>query len=156
MTFNVRWRWAGVLALGTLLTGCGDDTPAAPAPSPTPTPTPPTQVLSYQPVWELPRDFFIVEDFAIPGPGEITATVDWQSQNNNVDVVLTKAPCSIEQFFIRKKCPIYDQDTGPNRKPAVATFMAEASHQGPARIWVINKGPGAEKGSFIIEREVPQ
>ena len=157
MTFNVRSRLATALTLGVLLAACGDDTPATPTPSPTPTPTPPPQVLSYQPLWELDNNFYVVEEFAIPGPGEITATVDWQSGSNNVDVFLSKAPCSAKQFFGKdKRCKIYDKDEGPNRKPAVAHFTAGAEHVGGARIWVLNLGPSAEKGSFLIERQLPQ
>jgi hypothetical protein len=157
MTLSVRSRFAAALALGALLPACGDDTPATPTPSPTPTPTPAPQVLSYQPVWELENNFYIVEEFSIPGEGEITATVDWQSGSNNVDVFLTKAPCSAKQFFGKdRRCTVYDKDEGPSRKPAVARFTAGPSHVGGARIWVVNNGPAAERGSFLIERQTAQ
>ena len=157
MTFSAHSRLAATLAAGLLLQACGDDTPATPTPSPTPTPAPPAQVLSYQPVWELDSQFYIVEEFAIPAEGVITATVDWQSDSNNVDVYVTKAPCSAQEFFRGdKQCRIYDKDDAPSRKPAVATFTAEVGHIGGARIWVMNHGPSSEKGSFIIERQLPQ
>ena len=157
MTFSARLRLATVLAAGTMLQACGDDSPATPTPSPTPTPTPAPQVISYQPVWELDSQFYIVQEFVIPAEGVITATVDWQSDNNNVDVYVTKAPCSAQEFFRGdKQCKIYDKDDAPSRKPAIATFTAEAGHVGGARIWVLNQGPNAERGSFLIEHQPPQ
>jgi hypothetical protein len=157
MTFSARLRLATALAAGTLLQACGDDSPATPTPSPTPTPAPPALVLSYQPVWELDSQYYIVEEFAIPAEGVITATVDWQSSDNNVDVVVTKAPCSAQEFFRGdRQCRIYGRDEALARKPAVATFTADASMVGGARIWVLNKGPRSERGSFLIEHQPPQ
>lgn len=158
MTSIVRLRIAGALALAVALPGCGgSDAPATPTPSPTPVPTPPPQVISYLPDWELPSGFFIVDDFAVPGPGMVTATVDWRSASNNVDVYLTQAPCSIAQFFSGdRKCRIWAKDEKPNAKPAVASVEAGPDHVGGARIFIINKGPGAERGSYIVELERPQ
>jgi hypothetical protein len=155
MTFSVRSRSAAALALAALLAACNDDTaPATPTPSPTPTPTPAPQVLSYQPLWELGSQFYISEQFVIPGPGEITARADWESGSNNVDVFVTSAPCSARQFFGNdKKCRIYDKDETDGNKPAVATFRAGSTHVGSAKIWVLNHGPSAEKGHFIVERQ---
>jgi hypothetical protein len=153
MTLTFSRRWAGAAALAIALTGCGGDSaPVAPTPSPTPTRTPAPRVLSYQPVWELPSGFYIADDFSIPSAGTVTATVDWQSGSNNVDVYITRHPCTPAIFFSGgKTCRILDRDDRPNAKPAVASFEAKAGDVGPARIFIVNKGPADEQGSFIIE-----
>lgn len=156
MTLTVRYRLAMALAMAAALPGCGGDAPATPTPSPTPTPTPAPVVISYQPVWELASGFYIVDDFTIPSAGMVTATVDWQAGTNNVDVYLTRAGCKPVEFFANsRKCNIYDRDERPNAKPAVASFEATAAVPA-ARIFIINKGPAAEKGSFIIELQRTQ
>jgi len=154
MTFSVQYhRLAAVLAVAAALSGCGgNDAPATPTPSPTPTPTPPPQVISYQPVWELPSGFYIVDNFSIPSPGTVTATVDWQSTRNNVDAYVTNAACTPKEFFDNgRKCRFYDRDEKPAAKPTVLSFEAGQDHVGGARIYIINRGPDAEKGSFMIE-----
>lgn len=158
MTLTDYRRWAGAAALTVALTGCGSDSvPVAPTPSPTPNPTPPPRVISYQPVWELPSGFYIADDFSIPSAGTVTATVDWQSGSNNVDVYITRNPCLPSIFFSSGRgCRVYDSDERPNAKPAVATFAAGPGDVGPARIFIVNKGPADEKGSFIIELQTAQ
>jgi len=156
MTLTVRYRLAAMIAVATALSGCGNDAPATPTPSPTPTPTPPPQVISYQPVWELPDDFYIVDQFAIPATGTVTATVDWQSGSNNVDAYITNAACTPAMFFARdRRCRFYDKDERPSAKPSVLRFEAGQDRVGAARIYIINKGPAAERGSFIIELSRP-
>jgi hypothetical protein len=153
MTLTAYLRWTGAAALALAVGGCGDDnTPATPTPSPTPTPTPPPQVISYQPVWDIPSGFYIADDFAIPATGTVTATVDWESGSNNVDLYITRHPCLPANFFgTGRGCRIYEQDERPNAKPAVVSFEAGPNEVGAARIFIVNRGPAPEKGSFIIE-----
>lgn len=158
MTLTVCFRRVGAAALALALAGCGgDDAPATPTPSPTPTPTPPPQVISYLPVWELPSGFYVVDDFTIPSAGTVTATVDWESGSNNVDVYITRHPCLPANFFgTGRACRIYDEDERPNAKPAVVSFDAGPGEIGVARIFIVNKGPAPEKGSYIIELQSAQ
>jgi hypothetical protein len=99
----------------------------------------------------LERSTFRPFDFAAGTAGTLTATANWTFSSNDVDIFVTSGNTC--QTFSNAGvptgagCTILCQDIAVGGTRASCTFSATS---GNARLLVVNFGPTAESGTYLI------
>jgi hypothetical protein len=131
---------AGLLAVLTILPGCGgsNGVTAASAPAPTPPPPPPAPVVVYQNSGPVPADSFGYVEFTVSGAGTLAATVDWTFPASVVWVAMTTEACGIqdERVFLGGCPTVGSPSLVPGAKPK--TVGGAVSQAGRVRLWLAN------------------
>ena len=147
MSFGRKRRFSilGGVALATMLVACGSDSVTAPSP-PAPTPPPPFVVSTGSS--SLQAGFVgRVPPFTTTRAGTLDATVEWTFASNDVDAVIARGDCSLEQF-VAMQCQILAFAVGTTAKPEKLTVSGAAA--GTYTLLIGNAGPADESVAWQV------
>lgn len=88
-------------------------------------------------------------DVQVTVTGTLTATADWTSPSNDLDLYVTETSCAdaTATDLFAGRCPFLARSTATNSKPEVVQANVTP---GNLRIWVANFGPGTESGTLAV------
>ncbi len=138
----------GGLALVVGLVGCGgsDSGPTA-APTPTPTPPPPPPTVVRQGGGSLAADEGVQLPFTTTATGTLDVTVDWTFAANDIDAILTRGNCSVDQL-LAMQCNVALVADSATAKPE--RLRLPGATAGAYTLFIVNVGPGDESASYQI------